>query len=1410
MAVTLEQLSILFKELLASKDQGQEFSMESLSNSIPNFVFDPENNLTFNSWIQRHEDIFLKDGHSLDSAARCRLLLRKLDPLCYERYANYILPKLPRDNSFDETVKILKSLFGSVESLTKIRFSCLQAEKLDSESFVTYLSRVNKLCEDFQFTKMSIDDFKCIIFIFGLKSEKYNDIRTRLLLKLNSQTDIKMEDIMKEIESIQTIKSDTILLEQSRPEIQAVQTNPGASGTTHFKQGSSKAPKTPCWGCGDMHFFKECPFKNHCCVLCKKSGHKDQFCKFSSCTKNNLSNNSNASNNKKTFNKKLKPKNSMVFAEVNSINYAKERKFVQIVIKNIENHTNTKSSKIKMQLDTGSDITIISKTNWLKLGSPTMSTFSEDEISAKSASEHGLPIISKFECDISLIGKVRRLTIYVTELSNLNLLGIDLFNAFNLWDQPLNSIVCNTVQTVTSQDRISQLKSSYSELFDVKSMGLCTKANVKLHLKTNAKPVFRPSRPIAYSAQNSVEAELQRLESLGVITPIEYSEWAAPIVVVKKPNGRIRICGDYSTGLNDSLEPHKYPLPVPNDILAKLASSKVFTNIDLSDAYFQVSVDDDARKLLTINTHKGLYTFNRLAMGVKVAPGIFQQLMDTMFADLSGVQVYMDDIVVYGTDEADHKIKLDRVLDRLSKYGFKIRFEKCNFFASHIKYLGHIIDANGIQPDPSKIEVIKTLPRPTNLSQLRSFLGAVNYYGKFVPQICKHRVHLDKLLQKNQPFQWSKECEESFENFKSILQSKLLLTHYDPSLPIKVAADASNLGIGATLLHVYPNGSEKAIIHASRSLTAPEKNYSQIEKEGLALIFAVKKFHRYIFGREFILETDHKPLLSIFGSKKGIPIYTANRLQRWALTLMSYDFTIKYVKTTEFGSADVLSRLIETNRQPAEEFVIASVQTENDIRDDISATLSKLPITYNMVVSATKNDKTLKQIKEYIINGWPDAAKTNESKEFFQRRDSLSISNDCIMFADRLVIPKVYQRRILHQLHRGHPGVQRMKSVARSYVYWPNIDNHITDFVRSCGKCASVAKSPVKTTLSSWPLTTKPMERIHLDIAGPCFGSFFVVIVDSFSKWPEIIQTPSTTSSKMIEILAAMFSRYGDPELVVTDNGSQFVSDQFEDFLKKRGILHLTSSPYHPQSNGQAERFVDTLKRAIKKMEGEGTSEECLQTFLQTFRSTRNPNSPNGDSPAEVFIGRKLKTSLDLLSRQHPAEQHAVNTKQNASFNNQHHAKSRSFSQGDLVFAKIYKKNKSFWAPGEIINSIGNVLYKVKVRLDDTVKMVKSHTNQLRKRYSNTESSKASIPMDILLSEFQINVDAGHIPGPEVNTTPNDEIPGRPNTPNEVRENEGNAAEGGITEEDVFLTPEQIPRSSRGRKLKKVDRLNYT
>ena len=334
------------------------------------------------------------------------------------------------------------------------------------------------------------------------------------------------------------------------------------------------------------------------------------------------------------------------------------------------------------------------------------------------------------------------------------------------------------------------------------------------------------------------------------------------IVPVIKKDGSVRLCGDYKVTVNQASETESYPLPKIDDILASLAGGTLFSKLDLAHAYQQIVLDDESKKVVTINTHivKGLYQVNRLPFGVASAPSMFQRIMESILQGLPNVSVYIDDILVTGKTPLEHLSNLDTVLTRLEQAGLRLKRKKCVFLLPVVEYLGYKISAQGIQPTEEKVNAIREAPTPQDVSQLKSFIGLVNYYGKFLPDLSNVLAPLYRLLQKETKWSWGDEQQRAFQEVKKLLTSECLLVHFDPDKELILACDASPYGVGAVLSHRGEDGREQPVAFASRSLAAAEKKYSQLEKEGLAIVFGVKKFHQYLFGRHFIISSDYKPL----------------------------------------------------------------------------------------------------------------------------------------------------------------------------------------------------------------------------------------------------------------------------------------------------------------------------------------------------------------------------------------------------------------------------------------------------------------------------------------------------------------------------------------------------------------------
>ena len=468
------------------------------------------------------------------------------------------------------------------------------------------------------------------------------------------------------------------------------------------------------------------------------------------------------------------------------------------------------------------------------------------------------------------------------------------------------------IKTIHLEDvkgEVDRLLKQYREVFR-NTAGVMTHHTAHLSLKPGTQPVFRRAHSVPYALKEVVGRELDRLEECGVLRRVDYADWAAPIVPVHKNDGSLRICGNYKLSINPHLNVDQYPLPKPADLMASLTGGKCLTKLDLRAAYQQMPLDAESAKLVTINTHQGLYEYTKLPFGVSSAPAIFQRAMDAILQGLPHVLCYLDDILITGSSEKEHMVNLEEVLRRLREHGITLKREKCSFFTESVEYLGRVIDAQGIHTSEKKVQAVRDAPAPENLQELRSVLGMINYYAKFIPDLSTLLQPLHTLLRSNQPWKWSDTCQRAFQEVKTCLTRAPVLAHYDPTLPLVLAADASAYGLGAVISHRWPNGTERPIVYASRTLNSSERNYPQVEKEALALVFGVKHFQQYVYGRRFTLITDHQPLTTILGPKWGVPSLAAARMQRWALLLSAYTYDILcYRSTGAHANVDGLSRV---------------------------------------------------------------------------------------------------------------------------------------------------------------------------------------------------------------------------------------------------------------------------------------------------------------------------------------------------------------------------------------------------------------------------------------------------------------------------------------------------------------------
>ena len=443
--------------------------------------------------------------------------------------------------------------------------------------------------------------------------------------------------------------------------------------------------------------------------------------------------------------------------------------------------------------------------------------------------------------------KSATLPIYVSH-RGVNILGRDGLVQLSICVTPTQ--FGTTAAVVNTQvDKLHDILDTHADVFK-EGLGCCNTVTASLTLREEALPKFCKPRRLPFAIKPTVGAELDRLEKNGVIERVSQSDWATPIAVVRKPGGKVRVCGDFKVTVNPVLKNDVYPLPLLEELFHKLNGGTKFTKLDLADAYLQIKLDESSKQLVVLNTHQGLYRYKRMPFGLSCAPAIFQRIIEQTVGDIPGVACYLDDIIVTGKTETDHLTNLQRTLERLKESGFRLRKSKCSFFQSSVVYLGHVIDKDGIRPLTNKVEAILKMPLPEDPKQLRSFLGMVNYYDKFLPGLATKCACLNDLLHKDKKWYWTEEHSKAVDAIKESLTSADTLAHYDPTLPLTLACDASTVGVGAVISHTYPDGKEKPIAYASRKLTKAEKNYAQIQKEALGIVYGVQKFQALSVRKE--------------------------------------------------------------------------------------------------------------------------------------------------------------------------------------------------------------------------------------------------------------------------------------------------------------------------------------------------------------------------------------------------------------------------------------------------------------------------------------------------------------------------------------------------------------------------------
>jgi len=794
----------------------------------------------------------------------------------------------------------------------------------------------------------------------------------------------------------------------------------------------------------------------------------------------------------------------------------------------------------------------------------------------------------------------------------------------------------------------------------------CT-GNVKHSIPvTDHVPFKQRHRRIPPAQYEEVRKHIQEMLNCGVIRE-SHSPWSSPVVLVRKRDGGLRFCVDFRK-LNARTIKDSYSLPRIDEALESMSGSAWFSTLDLKSGYWQLEVEegDKAKTAFTVGP-LGFFEFNRMAFGLTNAPATFQRLMEHCMGELNFKKclVYIDDIIVFAKTFEEHKERLQAVFEKLETFGLKLKPSKCSFFQNSVKYLGHVISADGIATDPDKINAIRTWPTPTKMEELRTFLGFAGYYRKFVSDYAKLVKPLNdllaRLLKPNGPakpaWSWSPHCDDAFNEVVEILTSPPVLAYPDFEKPFILNIDASQDGLGATLCQSQ-NDSERVISFGSRGLRKAEKNYSGHKLEFLCLKWAVtEKFHEYLYGRKFTVRTDNNPLTYVTTTAK-----LDATGHRWLAALSTYDFELVYrpgrrnqdadglsrrphPSNREVVNSDVVTALCKNQGVPAVETVCCSVTGTDDIMDN----LSQPSFTKDDLKAHQERDPVLGKFIPWLKKG-KRPTKTDVSREGLEFRilmtqwERLSFKEGVLYRRCKqdtgenwqLVVPQDLRTKVFEGIHdkMGHFSIDKTSTLAHKRFYWPGMTKELNQRIKSCGPCVMRKSQPREVPLVSIT-TTEPLELVCIDYLKleRSKGGYenILVITDHFTRYAQAIPTTNQTAITTAKALFDKFIvHYGFP--------SRLHSDQ--ELCQIAGVQKSRTTPYHPMDNGMTERYNRTLLNMLGTLSDarKANWKDYVAPLVHAYNSTKHDST--GFSPFYLMFGREPRIPVDVQFGLDPNSSH--------------------------------------------------------------------------------------------------------------------------------------------------------------------------
>lgn len=802
-----------------------------------------------------------------------------------------------------------------------------------------------------------------------------------------------------------------------------------------------------------------------------------------------------------------------------------------------------------------------------------------------------------------------------------------------------------------------------------------------LRVDPTIKPRVLPCRRLPFAIQGKVKSEIDKLVERGILQPVdEPTEWVSQMAIAEKSCGSIRICIDPQP-LNKALLREHFRLPTLDDVLPELNGARIFSKLDVKEAYWHVRLDYESSLLTTMITPFGRFRWLRLPFGLKVSSEIFQKKLGEALLGLKNTVHIADDVIIAGCGRDDTEaeknlqIRMNELRQRCQERHIRLNDKKAALKQHKVVFMGHMITRDGISPDPTKVEAIQHLPVPTDVSSVRRLCGTVQYLARYIPNLAQHLEPLRALTRKETPWKWTPECNVAFERIKSLVVEDTKLAYFDNDEDIVLQVDSSQDGVGAVIMQ-----KGRPIEYASKTLSQTQRRWAQIEKELLAVIIGLERFDHYTYGRKVHVHNDHKPLANIL--KKPLS-QAPRRLQNLLMRLYRYDCEFQYLEGKNLLIADTLSRAVGKDQHHEIPSLHINVLSSVTIPD---ATLENIK-------RATREDSYLQALVRYTCDGWPTKKHDIDPAlmPYWQFCDSISVDDGVLYKGERVIVPKTLRQDIKAKLHAAHLGYDSMMRRARTTVFWPGMGHEIKLLADQCETCQHHKPANQREPLVHHEEGESPWDKVGIDLCEN-HGQDYLIVVDYFSNFTEIDSLTTTTTTQIIKKLKILFARWGIPKAIVSDCGPQFTSSEFRRFTDLWGIIHKTSSPHHHQSNGKAEAAVKSMKAMLKKCEE--NNQDPFRALLE-LRST--PKQDTHLSPAELMLGRRPRT---LLPTKQPVKRNIEETKTRRQ--RRKDVIKRSFDQraknlpelrvGSAVY---YKDPMNNWKPGIITEKKAQRAYEI-------------------------------------------------------------------------------------------------------------------